>query len=262
MGLRLVLLSCLLLGLALPVAAAEDELSRIQACMRANLPQQLQIKTFELLAKDRSGGERLMQGKVYGQSDEGLFRATMKIEAPPDMRGAAYLVREAKKDADEEKYVYIPSLGKVRRISGGMQDSSLFGTDLSYTDLKQVMYAFTGGKLKLEKSESLEARPVWVLVADQDPAQASRFDRVRAWIDRSSCTVLKADFLQDQAVRKRFSGSARHLLQSGTHWYLSQGTMADLQEKTSTRIKIVGVSSGGKALPNRLFDPRLFYLNN
>lgn len=259
---RFVLSSWLMLGLPLTAAAAGDELSKIKTCTRANLPQSLQIKSFELRAKDRGGGERLMQGKIYGQSDKGLFRATMKIEAPADMRGAAYLVREAADAGDEERYVFIPSLGKVRRISGGMTDSALFGTDLSYADIKQIMYAFSGGKLVLEKTENLEARPAWVLVADQEPAQASRFDQVRAWIDQKTCTVLKAEFLQDTIVRKRFTGSPKHLMQSGTHWYLSEAMMTDLQEKTSTQVKVTGVTSGGKALPDRLFNPRLFYLNN
>ena len=54
------------------------------------------------------------------------------------MRDAAYLVREASDPGkEEEMYVYLPALQKVRRITGAMKDSSLFGTDLSYSGPKR-----------------------------------------------------------------------------------------------------------------------------
>ncbi|HSW12095.1 MAG TPA: hypothetical protein VLI06_04600, partial [Solimonas sp.] len=49
---------------AAPVAAAAPSVAVSQAqplvtCMRANVPQSVQVKEVELTARDRSGGERL-----------------------------------------------------------------------------------------------------------------------------------------------------------------------------------------------------------
>jgi hypothetical protein len=262
MWVRAVLVVLLLaLGSARGWAAPGDEVAKIEACMRANLPETLQVREIELLARDKSGGERVMLGKLYAILQKDLIQAMVKIEAPADMRGAAYLVRETEKGGEEEKYVFIPALGKVRRITGGMKDSSLFGTDLSYADVKQIIYALSGGKVVLEKTETLESRPAWLLSMAPEPAQENRFDKVRAWIDQQSCMVVKAEFEQDKVVRKRFSSSAKNLVQSGTRWYLSEGLMEDLQEKSSTRLRIVGVTND-KQLPDRLFNPRVFYLSN
>ena len=41
-------------------------------------------------------------------------------------------------------------------------------------------------------------------------------------------------------VRKRFTSSPKFLAQSGKHWYITEGKMEDLQEKTSTNLKVTG----------------------
>lgn len=241
-------------------ALAADSIEKIEACMRANTPASLQIKEFELAATDKTGGTRTLVGRLHARMQDDRLNAMMRIEAPSDMRGAAYLVREsATPGKDEEMYVYLPALQKVRRITGGMRDSSLFGTDLSYADVKQIAYAFSGRQLRLEKSDTLEDRPVWLLSMAPDPSAEYRYDKVLAWIDQKSCMLLKAEFMQGGAVRKRFDSSARFLAQSGPRWYLTEGRIEDLQEKTSTRLRITGVLSD-KDLADRLFSPRAFYL--
>jgi hypothetical protein len=252
---------CLVLLGVLPVRAA-DTVESITACMKANIPEALQVREFELATTDKTGGTRTLVGKLHARLEKGKINAMMRIVAPPDMRDAAYLVRESSEPGkEEEMYVYIPALQKVRRITGGMKDSSLFGTDLSYSDVKQITYALSGGTLKLERTENLEARPAWVLSMAADVSAGARFDKVYAWIDQKSCMVLKAEFQQGGVVRKRFTSGAKYLAQSGPYWYITHARIEDLQEKTHTEFKVTGLLSD-KDLADRLFSPRAFYLGN
>jgi len=258
---RALITLCLLLLGVLPAHAA-DTVESITACMKANIPEALQVREFELATTDKTGGTRTLVGKLHARLEKGKINAMMRIVAPSDMRDAAYLVRESSEPGkEEEMYVYIPALQKVRRITGGMKDSSLFGTDLSYSDVKQITYALSGGTLKLERTESLESRPAWVLSMAADVSAGARFDKVYAWIDQKSCMVLKAEFQQGGVVRKRFTSAAKYLAQSGSHWYITQARIEDLQEKTHTELKITGLLSD-KDLADRLFNPRAFYLGN
>lgn len=252
---------CLVLAASLPAQAAES-IEKIEACMRANIPATLQVREFEITATDKMGGTRTLSGRLSARLDKGKINAVMRVDAPSDMRGSAYLVREPEEASKEEEiYVYIPAIQKVRRVNGGMRDSSLFGTDLSYSDVKQITYAFSGNALKFEKDDVIEKRPVWLLSMAPDPTAGGRFDKVLAWIDQKSCMVLKADFQQSGTVRKRFETSPKFLAQSGPHWYFTEGRIEDLQEKTSTQLRIIGVMSD-KDLADRLFNPRMFYVGN
>lgn len=237
--------------------AADPQLEKVMACMRANVPKTLQIKEVELKATDRSGAGRMMRGRLYGTREDDRLRASIKIDSPADLAGAAYLLRE--RDSGDEMYVYVPSLNKVRRVTGAGVDGSLWGTDLSYGDVKQLNNAFTAGQTNLAGVGTLEGRPVYLLSARPAAGQPSRFGLVRTWVDQKSCVVLKAEFLEGQNVRKRLVIDPKDLKQSGSHWYAAAALMTDLQEGTSTALKVLGVSAGTD-LSGRHFNPSTFYL--
>lgn len=240
-------------------SAAEADLAKIEACMRANIPQTLQIKEVELVAVDRGGGTRSLSGRFYGSREDEQLRTMVKISAPADLAGAAYLLRERK--SGDEMYVYVPALNKVRRVTGAGVDGALWGTDLSYGDVKQINNAFSGGKTRLMGAGTLKGRPTWQLQLIPDPAQASRFSSVQAWVDQKTCVTLQAEFMEGSTARKRLSIEPKDLKQSGGHWYPAAALMTDLKENTQTRLKVVGVSSGVD-LAGRLFNPSTFYVGN
>src|SRR5689334_19828128 len=120
---RKVVFACLLALVAADAsaAAAPASIEQIETCIRGNIPDDLQIRDFQMVTTDKTGGTRTMGGRVYAKLEDNLLSAMMRVESPSDMRGASYLVREGKDDKEEEMYVYIPALQKVRRISGGMK---------------------------------------------------------------------------------------------------------------------------------------------
>lgn len=247
----------LLVGLvAGPAMAADGAADRILECMRTNIPQTLRVQEFDLTSVDRGGGERMLRGRLYAMRDKELVRAMVKIKAPPDLNGSAYLLREGKERDD--MYVFLPALNKVRRITGGNADGPLFGTDLSYNDIKQVQNAFSGGAVRVEKPETLDGRPVHVLAMTPRADAESRYDLVRGWVDQKTCVALKIEFSEKDVVRKRLLASAQSLKQSGPNWYVSEAEMRDLRENTRTVLRITGVSSGDK-LSERYFNSSSFY---
>ncbi len=230
----------------------------VDACMRANIPQALQIRQLSLSTTDGNGQNRVLRGRVYATRDKGLLRSMLKLEAPLDMKGAAYLLREARGEADA-MYAFLPALNKAKRIVGGSQQSPMFGTDISYADLRQISQAFGGGQVMMEAPQSIDGREVYVLALKPDPAQQSQYSMIRAWVDVKTCVALRADFVADKTVRKRYSASAADLRQSLTHWYAAKSAMEDLVSHSRTELIVEGIVSGDH-LANTYFDPSTFYL--
>jgi hypothetical protein len=259
-GIILAAAPLLALAQGTPAAApAAGSAAAIVDCMRANIPSSVQVKEVELIARDRTGGERQLRGRLYATNDKDRIKAMLKIGSPPDLAGAAYLMKEGTKS--DEIYVFVPALNKVRRVTGGNMDGPLWGTDLSYNDLKQVQNAFYDPNAKLEGKATLDGTPVQILQFAPQPGQTSRYTSIRAWVEPKSCMALKAEFFEGQTVRKRFSGNAKDLRQAGPHWYLADMLVADLKEGTQTRIKVTGVAAD-KDLADRLFNPATFYVGN
>jgi hypothetical protein len=252
---------CLLLLLSAS-ASADAALDKVLQCMRANVPPTLRIQEIELQAVDRAGATRTLKGKLYAMREKDLLRATVHISEPSDLAGASYLVRETPEaDRGDEMYMFLPALNRVRRISGASADGSFLGTDFSYNDIKQIENAFSDSDGKLDKPEQIEQHPVQVLSFRPKPGQASRYSQLRVWVDQKTCVAVKVDFYEGDTPRKELSAPVSALQESANYWYLSQAQMTDLKDHTSTRLRIVGVSSGGD-LASRFFDPHGFYLGN
>ena len=198
---------------------------------------------------------------MFAARENGQLRSMMKIEVPLDLRGAAYLLREGKPGEQDAMYVFLPALNKTRRIVGGTQDAALFGTDISYADIKQIHSAFVGGSIQLEKTEAYEKRESYVLALTPDAQQQSKFSSIRSWVDRQSCVPLKVEFVSEQQVRKRYTVKPADLKQTGPHWYASNAQMEDLVAGTRTRIELSGVKSLD-SLSSNYFNPRSFQLAN
>ena len=67
---------------------------------------------------------------VSGKGDKTLVRFT----APNDIRGTSFLVWEHP-EGDDERFLYLPALGRVRRVAGQEKQESFVGSDLSYEDI-------------------------------------------------------------------------------------------------------------------------------
>ena len=253
---------CAALLAAAGAAQADAATQKVLDCMRANVPPSLQIKEVELTSVDRSGTERLLKGKVYASRADGLIRVLLRISKPRDLDGASYLMREAGEGRKDEIFLYLPAIQRVRKISGASIDGSLLGTDFSYNDMKQLQAAFGDAQATLEKPSTIGDRPVDVLRLMPAAGSSGRYSRVLAYVDRSSCVALKAEFYEDKTLRKELSTPTDSLKRAEGYWYLSDLLMRDLKEGTSTRLKVTGVSGTTDELPARLFDPTSFYRGN
>ena len=252
----------LLALLCWPLAAIADDpaLDEITRCMRANIPPTVRIQTVEITAWDRDNGERTLKGKLYGTREKEKVRVMMRIEAPSDLAGASYLVREGA-NADE-MYLYLPAIQKVRRITGQQLDGQLWGTDLSYNDVKQLQNAFGGANVTLEPGVApYEGRAVHALSFAPRIEDGSRYRNIRALVDKQTCVTLKVEFTEPAGVRKIVTVQPGDLKQSDAYWYASKAEISDVKNKTRTRVVVTGVSSGDK-LAGRYFSPQSFYLGN
>jgi len=129
------------MGLALPAAALAEALTDVTEIVdRANLASyyagddgrsearmliedtqdRRQLRQFTVLRKDRADG---------GDQDFMVF-----FSRPSDVRGTVFLVAK-KVDRDDDRWLYLPGLDLVRRISAGDKRTSFVGSHFFYEDV-------------------------------------------------------------------------------------------------------------------------------
>jgi hypothetical protein len=245
------------LVLAVPgTALAAGPPDRVVDCMAANLPQSVRVQQVEVTSWDRAGQERTLKGRVFGVRDDGRTRVMARVEHPADLAGTAFLVREAGDGAD--MYVYLPSVNRVKRLTGSNLQGKLWGTDFSYSEFRRVAGAFDGARMDAGGQARHEGRAVHVLTVTPDPADQEPYDRIRVLVDAESCVPLQAEFHKGKTLRKVLSVPAAALKQADGRWYAGELVLKDQVEGTRTRLRVLGVTTDSR-LSKGYFHPQQFH---
>jgi hypothetical protein len=235
-----------------PGRAASGNLEPVEECMRRNLPERASARGISMLSVDRTGGEREFTGKLYWKrwsaDHSGLL---LRLDSPPDVRRSSYLVLQD--GPEEQMFVYLPNMQRVRRIHPDTASGSLFGTDFSYADLKylQMMENITISE-RLEDGVVGE-RPAYHVRTKAKPEEKSPYDHVDAMIDRETCLPLQIEFFgSDGSVQKRLTTAVDSFTREGAIWVARSATLRDLRNETSTSLDVDGIEVDGD-VSDRLF---------
>ncbi|AXQ29164.1 outer membrane lipoprotein-sorting protein [Solimonas sp. K1W22B-7] len=240
-------------GTAAP--AARDE-AALRSCLAANLPQKSLAQDITLRQTDAAGGSRELVGSWYWQRGSDGHQAMLRLSAPADLAGAAYLFVTRK--GKEDYYVYLPAVRKVRQVTGAGVAQSLFGSGLSAFDLKFLFSGLHGGRLTRMGAGYSGGRAVeqWrFLPAGNDPNVL--YDRLDLTIDNGWCLPLKAD-LYGGVPWKRLELDPASIHQVNGRWAPGRAVLTDLRERSTTVIQLRNERVDIPLAPE-LFRPNRFY---
>ena len=127
-------LACSTGALATPGLQTAEE---IAACNEANLPETSSVQTVRMQVTNRAGAITESKATIHWKRfDDGLSGVLVRLSEPEDVRGSAFLMLEKKKR--NHLFIYLPELGRVKRVSGRMMSTSIFGTNISYEEFEHL----------------------------------------------------------------------------------------------------------------------------
>jgi hypothetical protein len=238
-----VLLPCL----ALAISARADTLEEVQACMRANLPETTSVQEIVFITKDRIGAESESKAVLYWKRfADDLSKVMVRFTDPTDLRGAGVLLLE-KKGRMPDQFMYLPELGRTRRVSTRMMSSSLFGTDFSYEDFMRLQGMATGSTDRLLEDVEVEGGPTHVIESIPDPESGSDYVRIVDYIDTETCVPLKSEMFESEDRLRKVSTTPRaEVKKTVDKWVPRLIVMRDAREKTETRLIVEKIEPGVK----------------
>lgn len=140
---------------------------------------------------NRSGqsSERHMRMSVLEVQEDG-DKSLIVFDRPRDIDGTA-LLSFAHKVEDDDQWLYLPALKRVKRISSSNQSGSFVGSEFAYEDLTaQEVEKYTYKKVGEETLNGVET-----FVVERVPAyDGSGYTRQVTWIDQEHYRLLKVDF--------------------------------------------------------------------
>ncbi len=94
------------------------------------------ISRIELVMRDGSGETSSRKLEYVAKRIDGRLHSIARLVAPEYLRGTTILNIE-QRDRSHDAFVFLPSLGKARRVGTAQRGDAFFGSDLIYEDLER-----------------------------------------------------------------------------------------------------------------------------
>ncbi len=97
------------------------------------------ISTSTMVLVDKKGRERNRQLKIYSVDQGDVERSVSYFLTPADVKDTAYLSFDYEQESkDDDSWLYLPALKKVKRIAASDKSNSFMGSDFSFADINGV----------------------------------------------------------------------------------------------------------------------------
>jgi hypothetical protein len=169
-------------------------------------------------------------------------RLLIRFNYPNDIKGTSFLVWEHPK-GDDERFLFLPSLGRVRRISGSETQDSFVGSDFTYEDIggrefDDYSYSFAGadGENAAWTPPGGGPRPAWRLESKRKDGSVP-FPRVVSLVLKDSYVIVQADIYNRRNERQKVY-TVRRLETIEKIWTVMDSEMANALEQTRTELAV------------------------
>lgn len=190
--------------------------------------------TLEMTLINKRGKKRVRVISSYYKDYGKDSKALMFFQSPSDVKGTGFLQFEYDDPAkDDDRWLYLPALKRVRRISGSSKNEYFMGSDFTYDDL--------GGRSvdedehTLLREEELDGQKCWVIesVSKDD---GYMYSKVVRWIRQDALMDIKIEFYDRHGALMKVLAVGDIRLQDG-FWTAYSMEMDNLQEQHQTILK-------------------------
>ncbi|MDR0669011.1 MAG: outer membrane lipoprotein-sorting protein [Treponema sp.] len=224
------IVTALFVGMTLP---AQDAESIVRAAR--NRIQTVTLSTrsrMVITAANGSTTERVID--QYSKDDaQGNERMMIVFQSPASVRGTRFLTID-RSTGNSDRWIFLPSLGKVRRIAASESGSNFMGTDFSYDDMTSMSRDVGSDTHTLLREENLNGTACYVIqsVANDRDFQ---YSKMISWIDKANSVIYQVEMYDRRgALMKVMESGALKDVQG--HLTPTQTTVRTVGAGTSTTI--------------------------
>ena len=202
--------------------------------------------TFRLI--NASGQERVRQTHgstllIPGTTDN---QRLVIFDSPADVKGTKTLLIEHSK-GDDDMWIYLPAMKKVRRLVATNKKDSFVGTDFSYGDV--IGHRVEDWTHKLIKEEVIDGKKCWVIESipvRPEVASNSGYSKRVGWIDQESFVAVKGESfdLNSQLLKKFTARKIEKVDAKNSKWQAMELIAENVQSGHKTILEFKNYKAG------------------
>ncbi len=235
--------ACVAVLAAAPPASAQapaaDTLTATQIAEKAYAQEFMGMSTgvsqVRMTLINKRGESRVRRIQAKSADLDGNRHSIVRFLSPPDVQGTSFLLVE-KTDADDDQYLYLPALKRVRRIAGSQRSSSFMGSDFSYADMESR--DVTESDWRRHADEKVGPLDCYKLEATPKKADDEQYRRTEIWIHKETWLPVKMKLYDKKTGDLRKTLFVEEFKKIEGRWIVTKAKMANMKKKTATRIEI------------------------
>lgn len=185
---------------------------------------------------DSNGEARERRIQTLSITENGLTNTITVFLSPASVKNTRFLTRE-RSDGNDDQWIYLPALGRVKRIAASEGNGSFMGSDFTYADMASTTYDTQEADHTLSGDAVLLDRQAYIV--QSVPRIVSPYVKTITWVDKESFLPLRVEFYdKDTADPSKVLTTEEVALVDG-RWLTRSITMRTLTNNHSTRIEIL-----------------------
>ena len=211
------------------------------------------VKEFVILRLDMPDPKAAKAPAAAGKKAESTYTGDQKFYVyflkPPDQNKTTFLVhKHTRADTEDDRWLYLPGLDLVKRISSGDKRTSFVGSHFFYEDV-------SGRNVDDDKHELVQtSKKYYVLKNTPKKPDSVEFTHYKMWIHRKTMLVVQISYFDKQGKEyRRYKALGVKTLQG--YPTVVKARMSDLRNKEHTLLEYPRVQYN-VGLPEDIFTER------
>ena len=190
----------------------------------------------DMVLIDKNGNERKRMLEIYSKDYGELSKTFLEFLSPADIKNTRFLSIE-NKGKDDTQYLYLPALGRSRRIVSSQKKIRFANTDYTYEDMQRRRP--DKDEHKITGEEKYDGYDCYVLESLPKDLESQYGKRV-SWVDKKSFITVRID-LYDKKMKKSKEFFVKELKQVQGIWTPTKTVMNDLKAGHRTEMDLVEI---------------------
>jgi hypothetical protein len=182
---------------------------------------------------DSRNNERVRKIKQFSKDYGKEEKSIMFFIAPADVKNTSFMNWSYDDpNKDDDQWIYLPALKKVKRISSDSKDDYFMGSDFTYDDLGDRHP--NEDVHKLLREETIDGKPCYV-VESVSKDKDYMYSKTITWVIKDIWIGLKKEFYDEDGDLLKIL-TVKKYEKIKDYWMISNTEMTNIQDEHSTKM--------------------------
>ena len=210
---------------------------------------------------DRHKNQRIRHLKMFRKDFGEDSKSIMFFLSPADVKNTSFLTYDYDEaEKDDDTWLYLPALRKVKRIASGDKSGAFMGSDFTYSDVGGLEIDQWDFKFGMKKEAIIDGQQTWVIVGKpkknikKKVINETGYLQTQSWVRQDNFMLVKGKFWVKKGKKIKYL-TAKKIKQINGIWTAQEMKMITTKRKRVEHASILQIKNVhyNKPLKDKMF---------